>query len=196
MGIPKTPITVDDSRPQSYLKRSIIDQRVAKGEILVIIHNKVYDLTRWIDKHPGGELAIKHLNGKDATDAVLAVHPPETSRLFRAFYIGDIDPREATNSVISQDYRELEKYLRSNGYYEIQPWFWIRENIKFFILWSLMVYCVVFWNTNLSSFLGAFIAAQLWHQVAFVAHDAGHSGISQMRKQDTMYGIFLANFFG
>jgi sphingolipid 8-(E)-desaturase len=52
-------------RPVVLLSRQQIQKRVNDGETLVIIHNKVYNLTKWLLFHPGGELAIKHMAGMD-----------------------------------------------------------------------------------------------------------------------------------
>lgn len=52
-----------------------VKSRVKNGELLVIVCDKVYDLTKWAKFHPGGELVLKHLAGKDATDATIAFHP-------------------------------------------------------------------------------------------------------------------------
>lgn len=51
-------------KPKLFLSRLVIKSRVEDlKESLVIIHNKVYNLTKWVKFHPGGELAIKHLAG-------------------------------------------------------------------------------------------------------------------------------------
>ena len=39
-----------------------------------VINAKVYDLTKWIGSHPGGESAITSLCGTDGTSAFLAMH--------------------------------------------------------------------------------------------------------------------------
>jgi cytochrome b involved in lipid metabolism len=39
-----------------------------------VIDDYVYDLTRWIDRHPGGDDAILFLCGKDGTNAFKAQH--------------------------------------------------------------------------------------------------------------------------
>lgn len=55
-----------------------------------IINDNVYDLTKWIKSHPGGQSAITFICGKDGTDAFLAQHrgqPSPYSRL-ASFYIG------------------------------------------------------------------------------------------------------------
>lgn len=55
-----------------------------------IINDNVYDLTKWIKSHPGGQTAITFICGKDGTDAFLAQHRGQPSPFSRlaSFYIG------------------------------------------------------------------------------------------------------------
>ncbi len=45
---------------------------IAKGHTIVIYEDFVLRLDSWLDKHPGGRLAILHMVGKDATDEINA----------------------------------------------------------------------------------------------------------------------------
>ena len=46
------------------LTRSEIDRRIREDkETLIVFHGGVYNLTKWIKYHPGGELAVQHMNG-------------------------------------------------------------------------------------------------------------------------------------
>lgn len=48
------------------------------------------------------------------------------------------------------------------------------------------------WHYYVSAmFLGA-----LWHQLAFLAHDAGHLSITHSYRIDSYIGIFIANMLG
>lgn len=49
-----------------------IHDRVAQGQTIVIYEDYVLRLDSWLDKHPGGRLAILHMVGKDATDEIVA----------------------------------------------------------------------------------------------------------------------------
>ena len=57
-----------------------------------IINDNVYDLTKWIKSHPGGQSAITFICGKDGTDAFLAQHRGQASPFSRlaSFYIGPV----------------------------------------------------------------------------------------------------------
>ncbi|KAJ1890069.1 hypothetical protein LPJ66_007692 [Kickxella alabastrina] len=52
-------------------------RRIGGGEYLVIIDGLVCKLNAFVNKHPGGPLAIMHMVGHDATDEVRSMHPPD-----------------------------------------------------------------------------------------------------------------------
>jgi len=58
----------------------------------VSIDGRVYDLTRWIPKHPGGSIPLRQCAGRDMTDAFRAYHGPggRAARTLRAFYVGEL----------------------------------------------------------------------------------------------------------
>jgi delta8-fatty-acid desaturase len=52
----------------------------------------VYKLNSWLDRHPGGELAILHFVGRDATDEIEAYHPEHVIKQMRPFIVGQLTP--------------------------------------------------------------------------------------------------------
>ena len=49
-----------------------IKEMIGEGHTIVIFEDFVLRLDSWLDKHPGGRLAILHMVGKDATDEIKA----------------------------------------------------------------------------------------------------------------------------
>ncbi|KNE58818.1 hypothetical protein AMAG_04364 [Allomyces macrogynus ATCC 38327] len=62
------------------------------GRILFVYKQDVYDVTAWAKNHPGGELALRHLNGKDATDQVRVFHPPPVLAKLPMYRAGTLAP--------------------------------------------------------------------------------------------------------
>ncbi|KAI9730551.1 MAG: hypothetical protein M1834_005792 [Cirrosporium novae-zelandiae] len=60
----------------------------------VILYGKVYDVTKFLSKHPGGSKIILRLAGKDATEQYDPIHPPGTleANLPAEALLGDVDP--------------------------------------------------------------------------------------------------------
>ncbi|KAM7203544.1 delta 8-(E)-sphingolipid desaturase [Rhypophila sp. PSN 637] len=66
----------------------MVEGMIAEGHVIVMYDGMVLRLDSWLEKHPGGRLAILHMVGKDATDEIKAYHSATTLRLFKAFRIG------------------------------------------------------------------------------------------------------------
>lgn len=49
-----------------------VQDLILQGQSIVIYDEFVLRLDSWLDKHPGGRLAILHMVGKDATDEIVA----------------------------------------------------------------------------------------------------------------------------
>ncbi len=57
-----------------------------------IISGKVYDLTKWISQHPGGERAILSICGKDGTAPFEGQHGGQSKQIniLASFFIGNL----------------------------------------------------------------------------------------------------------
>lgn len=64
-----------------------------KKDCWVIIHNKVYDVSDFVDEHPGGAAVIVKYAGKDATKAFDPIHPPDTLEKYlpSKYHLGEVD---------------------------------------------------------------------------------------------------------
>lgn len=68
----------------------------------LVIGGKVYDVTKFLDDHPGGDEVLLQATGKDATDDFEDVGHSTTARtMMDEMYVGDIDtatvPLKKTN---------------------------------------------------------------------------------------------------
>ncbi|KAF7548524.1 hypothetical protein G7046_g8643 [Stylonectria norvegica] len=78
-----------------------------KNDMFVVVHDKVYDCTKFLDEHPGGEEVMLDVAGQDATEAFEDVgHSDEARETLDKLFVGELkrapgDPtpsRPATNS--------------------------------------------------------------------------------------------------
>jgi delta8-fatty-acid desaturase len=63
--------TVQKARDQVLSKRHI-EGLIAHGHQIVVYSGQVLQLDAWMDKHPGGSLALQHMVGNDATSEIMA----------------------------------------------------------------------------------------------------------------------------
>ncbi|KAF1961844.1 hypothetical protein CC80DRAFT_463308 [Byssothecium circinans] len=70
-----------------------------KDDLWVMIHGKVYDVTRYVRDHPGGVEALRDVAGKDATDEYLEVgHSEDADEVLSEYLIGTSTDYKAKRS--------------------------------------------------------------------------------------------------
>jgi len=79
------------SRQRTLLTRPEISDLISKGHNIVIIDNLVLKTDAWLPYHPGGDKAILHMVGRDATNEVRAFHSAETLECMRRYAIGRVE---------------------------------------------------------------------------------------------------------
>lgn len=81
----------------------------------VIIKGKVYDVTDFLDEHPGGASIILRYGGKDATAEYDPIHPPGTieESLPANKYLGPVDLATIPTAKNPQVVRDLAETRRS-----------------------------------------------------------------------------------
>lgn len=69
-----------------------VKAKAAAGSCWTVISGKVYDLTNWISKHPGGQAAIKSLCGIDGTAKFMAMHAGAAKQesILATYFIGNL----------------------------------------------------------------------------------------------------------
>ena len=62
------------SHPQKVkvLSRQDVEGLIAQGQTIIIVDGNVLKVDAWLKYHPGGDKAIMHMVGRDATDEVIA----------------------------------------------------------------------------------------------------------------------------
>ncbi|KAI9303605.1 cytochrome b5-like heme/steroid binding domain-containing protein [Cunninghamella echinulata] len=73
-----------------------------RDDLWMIIDNKVYDITPFIDEHPGGEEVLIDEGARDATGPFEDVgHSTDARDLLAKYLIGEVDPASAPVKVTS-----------------------------------------------------------------------------------------------
>lgn len=72
-----------------------IADRILAGDTLLIYNNTLLSIPRsWLNAHPGGELAILHFVGRDATDEIDAYHSGDTINTIKKYAVGTVETDE------------------------------------------------------------------------------------------------------
>lgn len=78
-----------DVKPKSYSK-SEVSEHNKRNDCWIIIKDRVYDVTSYVEEHPGGDAILDHA-GDDSTDGFFG--PQHATRVFdmiEDFYIGEL----------------------------------------------------------------------------------------------------------
>ncbi|CAI6335113.1 unnamed protein product [Periconia digitata] len=285
-----------------YTRREI-EALIASGRSIIIVRGKVLKVDAWLPYHPGGDKALQHMIGRDATDEVEQFHSAETLRFAERYQIGRIEglwanflppiqggkfrtqeeldripsndneetissgsesentassadqspvfepaeqdaaslrkrtavPRTSSASSVSSvdlddmketpkmslldartqkeidldsvtypaldpqtqanvvhKYRELQKRIEAEGLYDCNYMAYGIEGIRYTIALTLFIFLLRSgWYIT-----SAFPLGFLWHQLAFVVHDASHMGITHDFITDSTIAMFTASYLG
>jgi len=74
-----------------------VAQHNSRDSCWIIVHGHVYDVTEFLDDHPGGSKIILKYAGKDATEEYDPIHPPDaiTTNLPPEKHLGPVEPDTA-----------------------------------------------------------------------------------------------------
>ena len=68
-----------------------VRQHASPGDLWLVIDNKVYDVSQWMNEHPGGAEILLSEAGEDATNAFAAIgHSLYAEGLLKEYYLGDL----------------------------------------------------------------------------------------------------------
>ncbi|BFZ56551.1 hypothetical protein PYCC9005_003598 [Savitreella phatthalungensis] len=68
-----------------------IKAHTGKDDVWIVVHDKVYNATKFLDEHPGGEEVILDVGGQDASDAFEDVgHSDEAREQLEKLLIGTV----------------------------------------------------------------------------------------------------------
>ncbi|KAH7346599.1 cytochrome-b5 reductase [Rhexocercosporidium sp. MPI-PUGE-AT-0058] len=70
---------------------SDVSSHASKKDLFMVIHDKVYDTTAFVDEHPGGEEVLLDVGGQDATEAFEDVgHSDEAREILEGLLVGEL----------------------------------------------------------------------------------------------------------
>lgn len=80
-------------RTYPFISRREIEALISEGRHIIIVDQYVLKVDAWVKYHPGGDKAIKHMIGRDATDEVNGLHSPEARAQMNRYRVGRIPGR-------------------------------------------------------------------------------------------------------
>ena len=75
---PQAPVQPEEKRCYT---RGEVSVHKKSNDCWIVVEGKVYDVSGWLDKHPGGKRIIRHYAGEDATVSMRSLIMMQTSLL-------------------------------------------------------------------------------------------------------------------
>ncbi|ETE68145.1 Fatty acid desaturase 2, partial [Ophiophagus hannah] len=153
----------------------------------LVIERKVYNITQWVKRHPGGIRVISHYAGEDATDAFRAFHPNITfvKKFLKPLLIGELAPGEPSqdrgkNPQLVEDFRALRKTAEDMKLFKSNPIFFSLYLVHIIVMevlaWLMVSYCGTSWSIT---FVLSIILTVSQAQAGWLQHDFGHLSVFQ-----------------
>lgn len=157
----------------------------------LIIDGKVYDVTKYVDYHPGGQL-ISTWAGRDATDVFVAYHENWARTKIKSFYIGDVSDYQV--SEINTDFRRLVQQIEEAGLMKTSKMYYAIKVLIVATILATSLYLALAFDNFWIHMLSALLLFLFWHQCSFIAHDSLHNVIFRRQIPDHLFSLFFSNF--
>jgi len=206
---PDSDLSLPAEAPKSFSWEEVRRHRYA-SDCWVVCEEKVYDITEFVPKHPGGP-RLWTFGGGDVTIFFSAMHPPRVTVAshLEKYYIGQVAREDSKGKlVLSEQYHDLRAFVwdRLSKHFGIERGFAsVFRSPLTWTLWypfvALMYYAglvamlylpqdvLPLWGRSLLAVYVGIVAAH----VSFVVHDATHA---RMRYDGLFWSLVLGDLSG
>ncbi|KFK37417.1 hypothetical protein AALP_AA4G254400 [Arabis alpina] len=181
-----------DQTKKRYITNKELKKHNKPGDLWISIQGKVYDVSKWVKSHPGGESAILNLAGQDVTDAFIAYHPGTAwnhlKNLHNGYHVSDFHMSE-----VSRDYRRLAAEFSKRGLFEK------KGHVTLYTLTCVLVLLIAVWygvlvcTSVFAHLISAVLLGLLWIQSAYVGHDSGHYNVASTKPCNKIIQLLSGN---
>ncbi|XP_053139187.1 acyl-CoA (8-3)-desaturase-like [Hemicordylus capensis] len=178
-------------------------RRNSKKEGWLVINRKVYNISQFYLKHPGGSRILSHYAGQDATDAFAAFHKDDdlVKKYLSPLYIGELKPDQPSceppkNEMLVNDFRELYSTVKKMGLLKPSYPFFTFMFLHAFLFDVASWFTIWYFGKSWLPFLigvAMFTIGQI--QYGFLQHDLGHISVFQEPKRNRWFHLFLMGIF-
>uniref|UniRef100_A0AAQ6APR5 acyl-CoA (8-3)-desaturase n=1 Tax=Amphiprion ocellaris TaxID=80972 RepID=A0AAQ6APR5_AMPOC len=162
-----------------------VQRHCSRNDQWLVIDRKVYNITQWAKRHPGGFRVISHYAGEDATEAFTAFHPELkfVQKFLKPLLIGELAATESNqdrnkNAAIIQDFNTLRAQMEKKGLFRAEPLFFCLHLGHILLLEALAWLIIWLWGTSwVLTFLCSVMLATAQSQAGWLQHDFGHLSV-------------------
>lgn len=177
-----------ESKKEVLITTEELRSHSTRSDLWISIQGKVYDVTTWVDRHPGGDLPLLSLAGEDATDAFIAYHPPSAWAHLEPFLVGRLSDYRV--SPASRDFHRLSSDFARLGLFHIKGH---TVALSFLFMIFLFLSALYLALVRKSALLGGGVMGFLWIQSGWVGHDSGHYNVMTSNWANRLAQIVTGN---
>ncbi|XP_076199613.1 acyl-CoA (8-3)-desaturase-like [Aptenodytes patagonicus] len=180
-----------------------IGQRTGRGpppqERWLVIERKVYDISHFYRRHPGGARLIGSHAGQDATDAFEAFHVDKVlvSKYLKSLQIGELAPDQPSieptkNKMLVKDFRELRAAVEKMGLLKPNQLFFFLHLAHILLLDTAAWLILFYFGTSLMPFIVSLVVLTISQvQASWLQHDLGHLSVFRKTKWNHLLHKFV-----
>lgn len=152
----------------------------SENDCWMVIKGKVYDVTSWIPKHPGGNLLMNGA-GRDATPIYMSYHPSRVDSILPKYCIGEVEDYAPYYKWDSEFYSVLktrvEECVKTNKLTGTSKEM-ILKTVILLAVWTFFYYLMLQTGNILIALIWGLCHAHLGIQVG---HDGNHGSFAKTR---------------
>lgn len=165
----------------------------------LVVNRKVYNISQWVKRHPGGSRVIGHYAGEDATEVFAAFHPDQkfVQKFLKPLLIGELVATEPNqdgnkNAEIIQDFDHLREQAEKRDLFRAQPLFFCLHLGHILLLEALAWLMLSYWGTGWTmTLLCSLLLATAQSQAGWLQHDFGHLSVFKKSKWNHLVHKFV-----
>uniref|UniRef100_A0A8D0FNR8 Cytochrome b5 heme-binding domain-containing protein n=1 Tax=Strix occidentalis caurina TaxID=311401 RepID=A0A8D0FNR8_STROC len=180
-----------------------IGERSGRGprpqERWLVIERKVYDISHFCRRHPGGARLLGSHAGQDATDAFVAFHVDKVlvSKYLKSLEIGELAPDQPSieptkNKMLVKDFRELRATVEKMGLLDPNQLFFFLHLAHILLLDTAAWLILLYFGTSLMPFIISLVVLTISQvQASWLQHDLGHLSVFRKTKWNHLLHKFV-----
>jgi len=96
-----------------------VEQHNTEDDVWIVVNDKVYDCTEYLELHPGGADSILINAGDDSTEDFVAIHSTKATKMLEKFYIGDLDTKASKKAEVKSTEENID--LKTGRHIALNP---------------------------------------------------------------------------
>jgi len=174
------------AKQQQNLKQytwSEVEKHKTHDDCWIVVKGKIYDVTSWIDKHPGGTQMIISNGGRESTAAFISYHPLYVQNKLEQFLVGEVSDYDAWYKWDKTDFypvlkSRVEKHMKENNL-EGESFEMYLKTFLILACWAVCYYYTMIQGHIWCAFLLGFFHS---HYGISISHDGCHGSYSKKHR--------------